>query len=99
MREYIYVNDAATVALNVLKKSFANKSIVVTGQEPMKVLDMLKTIAEIMGKNESQIHIINEKQEGHYIRTPYAYKNISGLKYIPPLHMDLGQGLYKWYMN
>ena len=59
----------------------------------MKVLDMLKTIAEIMGKNESQIHIINEKQEGHYIRTPYAYKNISGLKYIPPLHMDLGQGL------
>ena len=31
--------------------------------------------------------------EGHYIRTPYSYHPKLGRKYIPPLHVDLGQGL------
>ena len=41
--------------------------------------------------------IVRENSEGeysgHYIRTPYAYQPKLGRKYIPPLHVDLGQGL------
>jgi UDP-glucose 4-epimerase len=33
------------------------------------------------------------KNSSHYIRTPYSYQPKLGRKYIPPLHVDLGQGL------
>jgi UDP-glucose 4-epimerase len=31
--------------------------------------------------------------DGHYVRTPYAYQPKVGRKYVPSLHVDLGQGL------
>ena len=31
--------------------------------------------------------------ERHYSRTTYAYQPNLGLKYNPPMHVDLGQGL------
>jgi len=30
---------------------------------------------------------------GHYIRTPYSYNEKVGKKYIPSMHVDLGQGI------
>jgi len=39
------------------------------------------------------IEFENLHYAGHYIRTPYAYQTRLGRKYIPPMHVDLGQGL------
>lgn len=93
MREYIHVDDAAKASIDVLSDEFVNESIVLTGQEPMLVLDMLKMLTEILGMSESSIEFTDTDYTGHYVRTPYAYQPKLGKKYIPPMHVDLGQGL------
>lgn len=92
MREYIHVEDAARASVKALGKEFCNESVILTGQEPMRVIDLLKMLAEILGSSQ-QVEFIDSEQIGHYIRTPYAYQPKLGRKYVPQLHVDLGQGL------
>jgi UDP-glucose 4-epimerase len=91
-REYIHVEDAARASVAALTGDFHNQSVVLTGQEPMPVSDLLKMLAEILGI-PGKIEYIEEEQPDHYIRTPYAYQPKLGRKYVPPFHVDLGQGL------
>ena len=93
MREYIHVEDAAKASVDALGDKFINESVVLTGQEPMRVVDMLKILAEILGYSPDSVKFIENKYAGHYVRTPYAYQPKLGRKYIPPMHVDLGQGL------
>ena len=92
LREYIHVQDAANASIISLGDDFLNQSVVLTGQEPMRVADLLEMLAEIMNF-ETKIEFIKDDALSHYIRTPYAYNSKLGRKYIPPLHVDLGQGL------
>jgi len=92
LREYIHVDDAALASIAALDKDFRNQSIILTGQEPMRVLDMLEMLAEILGL-QNAVKFIPGEQLGHYVRTPYAYQPKLGRKYVPPVHVDLGQGL------
>jgi UDP-glucose 4-epimerase len=92
LREYIHVEDAARASVAALGDSFCNESVVLTGQEPMRVLDLLKMLAEILGY-ENDIEFLETTQVGHYVRTPYSYQPKIGRKYIAPMHVDLGQGL------
>jgi UDP-glucose 4-epimerase len=93
MREYIHVEDAAMASITAIGAEFRNQNVTLTGQEPMRVLDMMKVLAEILGLPESAIEFIDNHYEGHYVRTPYAYQPKIGRKFIPPMHVDLGQGL------
>jgi len=93
MREYINVEDAARSSVKILSKEFVNENIVLTGQEPMRVADMLKMLSEILGLPTETVKFIENEYTGHYVRTPYAYQPKLGKKYIPPMHVDLGQGL------
>ena len=93
MREYIHVEDAARASVNALNDEFINESVVLTGQEPMKVIDMLKILSEILGFSPKTVKFSEDKYAGHYVRTPYAYQPKLGKKYIPPIHVDLGQVL------
>lgn len=92
LREYIHVEDAALASIAALSDDFLNQSVVLTGQEPMRVLDMLEMLAEILGLSDA-VKFIPGDQPGHYVRTPYSYQPKLGRKYMPPLHVDLGQGL------
>lgn len=92
MREYIHVEDAARISVSALEESFLNQSVVLTGQESMKVKDLLEMIAEILGLEDS-VEFIDGHHPGHYVRTPYADRSRVGRKYIPSMHVDLGQGL------
>lgn len=92
MREYIHVEDAARASVVALGEEFRNQHVVLTGQEPMRVMDMLKMLAEILGMPQA-VEFVESDHAGHYIRTPYAYQTRLGRKYVPPLHVDLGQGL------
>ena len=93
MREYIHVDDAARASVAALASDFKNESVVLTGQEPMRVSDMLKMLAEILDFPKDAVEFIDGDYAGHYVRTPYAYQPKLGRKYIPPMHVDLGQGL------
>lgn len=92
LREYIHVEDAARASVVALGEDFRNQSVVLTGQEPMRVLDLLKMLAEILGIPDA-VEFVEGEYAGHYVRTPYAYQPKLGRKYVPPLHVDLGQGL------
>ena len=92
MREYIHVEDAAIASVDAISDDFENESIVLTGQEPMRVLDMLKMLTEILNFSEG-VEFIENDLVGHYIRTPYSYQPKLGRKYKPSMHVDLGQGL------
>ena len=93
MREYIHVEDAARASISILDREFKNESIVLTGQEPMRVFDLLKMLSEILNFSENSVEFTEERYNSHYIRTPYAYQPKLRTKYIPPTHVDLGQGL------
>ena len=92
IREYIHVDDAARASIAALGEEFKNESVILTGTQPMRVLDLLKMLAEIMGMPDA-VDFRDEQYAGHYVRTPYAYQPKLGRKYAPPLHVDLGQGL------
>jgi len=93
MREYIHVEDAARISVDILQPSFKNESVILTGVEPMRVHDLLKMIAEILNLPNESVEFIDGEYNGHYVRTPYAYQPKLGRKYISPTHIDLGQGL------
>jgi UDP-glucose 4-epimerase len=92
MREYIHVEDAARASVAALGPDFRNEHVVLTGQEPMRVMDLLKMLAEILGTSQA-VAFTETDHAGHYVRTPYAYQAKLGRKYVPPMHVDLGQGL------
>jgi UDP-glucose 4-epimerase len=92
IREYIHVEDAARASLVALGEEFRNESVVLTGHQPIRVHDLLKMLAEILGL-PGDIDFRDENYVGHYVRTPYAYLPKLGRKYAAPLHVDLGQGL------
>lgn len=92
MREYIHVEDAARASVTALGEDFRNQHVVLTGQEPMRVMDLLKMLAEIMGMPQA-VEFVESQKDGHYVRTPYSYQTRLGRKYTPPMHVDLGQGL------
>lgn len=92
LREYVHVEDAARASVAALGADFRNQSVVLTGQEAMRVYDMLHMLAEIMGLT-GRVEFVESQYKGHYVRTPYSYQPKLSRKYIPPLHVDLGQGL------
>jgi UDP-glucose 4-epimerase len=98
MRDYIHVGDAARASVKVLEQEFRNQSIVLSGQQPMRVLDLLEMLSEIAGL-KSKVDFVEADQPGHYVRTPYAYMPKIGRKYIPTTHVDLGQGLLELIDN
>jgi len=99
MREYVHVEDTARASVEILESSYINESIVLTGQEPMRVYDLLKMVAETLNIDNSLVEFIDENYNGHYVRTPYAYQPKLGRKYIPTTHVDLGQGLLQIISN
>ena len=92
LREYIHVEDAAKASAHAIDEIFRNQSVTLTGQQPMRVIDLLEMISEILNLKEP-IKFINNTKNGHYVRTPYSYQPKLGIKYSPNLHVDLGQGL------
>ena len=93
-REYIHVEDAADASVKILEDNFKNQNIILTGQQSLKVYDIMKMLSEILGSEKDlKFKFKEQKGGGHYIRTPYTYQPRIAKKYIPNIHYDLGQGL------
>ena len=92
LREYIHVEDAARASIDALLKN-QNKHVVLTGHEPMRVIDLMKMLSEILNLPDTSVDFLEVEHSGHYVRTPYNYQPQLGLKYTPKMHVDLGQGL------
>jgi len=92
IREYIHVEDAARMSVQVLAPEFANRHLILTGQERLRIKDVMTMISEIMpGKIDLRF---DEARAGHHYEvTPYAYQPRIGRKLVLNEHVDLGQGL------
>ena len=92
IREYIHVEDAARMSVQVLAAEFANRHLILTGQERMRIKDVMTMISEIMPW-PVELHFDEANTVHHYEVTPYAFQPRIGRKLVLNEHVDLGQGL------
>ena len=95
IREYIHVVDAAQGSVEILDDKFKNQHMIFTGQQTMKVYDLLSMIKEILNDYiDIEFQMKNSTQcPYHYKITPYNFTPTVGKKYVKQYYTDLGQGL------
>ena len=95
-REYIHLSDAAKLSLKILNDEYRNKTVIITGGNPIKVCDLFSMIVEIMGGNikiEYLSEVSKSKRQSHYKVTPYSYYEDIPQKLINNPCVDLGRGI------
>ncbi len=92
IREYIHVKDAARLSIDSLNEKYKNKHLIISGNQQIKVKDLLVMIKEIF-RGEIEIEFGHEEELHHYEITPYNYKPQVAKKITPDTYYDLGQGL------
>ncbi|MFA5147181.1 MAG: NAD(P)-dependent oxidoreductase [Candidatus Omnitrophota bacterium] len=92
IREYIHVRDAARMSVDALEKQYANQYVVITGNQAIKMKDLLVMIKEMMN-NSVKIEYIPARDEEHYEITPYSFNPRIARRITAPSYLDLGQGM------
>ena len=92
LREYIHVDDAARLSVDILKPEFKNIPVTLTGHHPMRVKDVMEMLREMLG-GKVELECDNAPLAGHYNVTPYQYHPKVGKKLVSPFYTDMGQGL------
>jgi UDP-glucose 4-epimerase len=92
LREYIHVKDAARLSVVALDEKHKNMHLIITGNQQIKIKDLLKMIREIFN-GEIEIKFDLEEELHHYEITPYNYKPQVAQKIISDTFYDLGQGI------
>lgn len=92
IREYIHVKDAAQLSVDALSEQYQNKHLIITGNQQIKVKNLLTMIQEIF-EGEIEVQYGLEDELHHYAITPYNYKPQVAKKLTSNTFYDLGQGL------
>ena len=92
IREYIHVKDAAQLSVDALSEQYQNKHLIITGNQQIKVKNLLTMIQEIF-EGEIEVKYGLEDELHHYAITPYNYKPQVAKKLTSNTFYDLGQGL------
>lgn len=92
IREYIHVRDAAKGSVDILADEFANQHVILTGNQQMKVKDLLFMIKEILG-NKLKVEFLPTKESAHYEITPYSFAPKIGKRLVSKTYIDLSQGM------
>ncbi|MFH0753283.1 MAG: NAD(P)-dependent oxidoreductase [Candidatus Omnitrophota bacterium] len=92
LREYIHALDAARGSVEILSREFENQYIIITGNQQMKVKDLLLMIKEIFD-NRIQVEYKKAASGSHYEITPYTFIPKIAQRIVHGPYLDLGQGL------
>jgi UDP-glucose 4-epimerase len=92
MREYIHVRDAARLSVRILADEYANRHLILSGQERLSVRNLMRMISEMI-PGGVDLSFGNKRDEGHYVMTPYAFHPKVGHKLVANDYVELGQGL------
>lgn len=100
LREYIHVLDAARGSVEILSEGFVNQHVILTGQQQMRIKNILIMINEMLG-NKIDIEFLPSNESFHYEITPYSFIPKIGKRLISKTYFDLGQGMldYIYYLN
>lgn len=92
MREYIHVEDAARYSVEILDGNYVNQHAIITGQQAIKIKDLIIMIKEILGEN-IEIEFQGKSSDIHYQVTPYSFNPKLGKKFMSNSYIDLGEGI------
>ncbi len=92
LREYIHVEDAARYSVEILAEDFKNEYVILTGNQFMKIKDLMLMIREMMG-DTIDLEFLPEDSGLHYEITPYSFRPKIAKKYVGRYHLDIGQGI------
>jgi UDP-glucose 4-epimerase len=92
IREYIHVEDAARCSIEILSEEFENQCVIITGQQSMRVKDIMIMIKEILN-NKIELEFIPTDSNLHYQITPYSFSPKLARRFVSNSYLDLGQGL------
>ncbi|MDQ3365084.1 MAG: NAD(P)-dependent oxidoreductase [Myxococcota bacterium] len=96
IREYIHVEDAARLSVDVLAPEYEGQHVMLTGASPTRAADLFKMFQEILGRRlEIDYRHGESPGSGHYAVTPYAYTPRPGKKLVTTHYVDMGQGLLR----
>jgi UDP-glucose 4-epimerase len=96
LREYIHVEDAATLSADVLDPAYDGQHLTLTGASPTRAAELFTMFQEILGKPiEIDYRHATGPGTGHYAVTPYAYTPRAGKKLVTTHYVDMGQGLLR----
>lgn len=93
-RSYIHVKDVARMSVDLMGSMygvFDNNTVVMSGPETIKAVDLANMLAEIMGIK--CVEFREEKPLNYYITTPYTADMGIAIKYAPDRLIDFGEGL------
>ena len=92
LRDYIHVNDAAVASVNILDERYIDTYIMVSGNQIVRVKDILNMINEMLNQ-EIEIVYTKPEDEDHYEITPYTFRPRLAKKISLNEYHELGQGI------
>lgn len=98
IREYIHAYDAAKGSVEILSDDFINQYVIITGNQQMKVKDLLLMIKEMLD-NKIEIEYKPTTATYHYEITPYTFAPKLAKRIVGKTYFDLGQGILKSIQN
>ena len=72
-RKYIHVEDAVKACIDIIKKKYENKYLIITGQDSVKVKDLMKIVKQYLNISSDKIKFLNVNNEGHYDIRPTPF--------------------------
>ncbi|HXW99397.1 MAG TPA: NAD(P)-dependent oxidoreductase [Methanomicrobiales archaeon] len=93
VREYIHINDAARETVRIARDpAFANRSVLITGHQRMKMGEFFDMVQEILGRPIAVTYAPPEDQQ-HYVITPYAFETEIPLRVNLSTYVDISEGI------
>lgn len=94
-RDFIHVYDAARMSVDVLKESYKNTHVMLTGYQHISRGELINIVAEMLGGG-IEIQVTKpeiDKAHGHYKLTPYVFKPKISRKLVSSEYLEFGQGI------
>lgn len=93
LRKMIHVKDAAKLSADILEKKFMTKKVVlITGKKFIQIKEIIKKIKNQLQIKKKTIYE-NRKNLGHYIKSPYANKEIKEHPCYPKKFINIDHGI------
>jgi UDP-glucose 4-epimerase len=98
LREYIHVLDAAQGSVEILSDEFINQNVIITGNQQIRIKDLLMMIKEIFD-NKVDIEFASPDKVSHYEITPYTFRPRMAKRLNAKTYFDLNQGILEMVYN
>jgi UDP-glucose 4-epimerase len=93
VREYIHINDAARETVRIAGDGqLANKAVLITGHQRMKMSEFFDMLREILGKDIRILYAQSDKNP-HYVITPYSFEIEVPVRVNLATYVDISEGI------